>query len=138
MDLQILVCMHQGTCAGWEAVSQVSPGLQPLMEAGLDSIGAVELRNAISEAFGVELPATATFDYPSAEALATYIAAKMPGADVSPWGKPNLVAVSTPARAAYVQQIAQELADIVSGKPPCYHFPTLPCCKPNTCPHCRQ
>lgn len=49
------------------------PADQPLMEAGLDSIGAVELRNAVSARFGVELPATVTFDYPSADALARYV-----------------------------------------------------------------
>ena len=46
---------------------------QPLMEAGLDSVGAVELRNAVQEAFGVELPATVTYDYPTVEALAGFI-----------------------------------------------------------------
>ena len=50
---------------------------QPLMEAGLDSIGAVELRNAVSASFGVELPATITFDHPSPAALAQYIAARL-------------------------------------------------------------
>ena len=49
------------------------PEDQPLMEAGLDSIGAVELRNAVSAKFGVELPATVTFDYPSAGALAQFV-----------------------------------------------------------------
>ena len=47
--------------------------LQPLMEAGLDSIGAVELRNAVNTKLGIELPATATFDYPSADALARFV-----------------------------------------------------------------
>jgi len=48
---------------------------QPLMEAGLDSIGAVELRNAVHDSFGVDLPATVTFDYPSVDALASFITA---------------------------------------------------------------
>ena len=43
------------------------------MEAGLDSLGAIQLRNALSESFGIELPPTLTFDYPSIRALATFI-----------------------------------------------------------------
>lgn len=50
---------------------------EPLMEAGLDSIGAVELRNSVATKFGVELPATVTFDHPSVAALADYLAAKV-------------------------------------------------------------
>ena len=46
------------------------------MEAGLDSIGAVELRNAVSTRFGVELPATATFDYPTLRTLGAYLAGR--------------------------------------------------------------
>lgn len=48
--------------------------MQPLMEAGLDSLGAVELRTSLEAAFSMELPATVTFDYPSISALAKYIA----------------------------------------------------------------
>ena len=38
---------------------------QPLMEAGLDSLAAVELRSAISGRFGISLPATIALDYPT-------------------------------------------------------------------------
>ena len=47
---------------------------QPLMEAGLDSLGAVELRNALAAKFAVELPATVTLDQPTIAALAQHIA----------------------------------------------------------------
>lgn len=46
----------------------------PLMEAGLDSLGAIELRTALNSSFGLELPATAIFDHPSIAALASFIA----------------------------------------------------------------
>ena len=47
---------------------------QPLMSAGLDSLGAVELRNGVSAKFGVSLPATVAFDYPTLQArLLSYL-----------------------------------------------------------------
>ena len=66
-------------------VSMEVPRDQPLMEAGLDSIAAVELRNAVSAQFGVELPATVTFDYPTINALALYISQRTaaPGQEVA-------------------------------------------------------
>ena len=57
------------------SVLGVAPALeQPLMEAGLDSLGAVELRNGLATLFAVELPATVTFDHPTAAALGSFIA----------------------------------------------------------------
>ena len=44
--------------------AEVAPDV-PLMSAGLDSLGAVELRNGISAKFGISMPATIAFDYPT-------------------------------------------------------------------------
>ena len=52
--------------------SSVSAG-QPLMDAGLDSLGAVELKNALSARFGVQLPATLVMDHPTPHAIAGYL-----------------------------------------------------------------
>lgn len=41
----------------------------------MDSLGAVELRNAIAATFSVNLPATAVFDCPTSQALANHICA---------------------------------------------------------------
>jgi acyl carrier protein len=50
---------------------------QPFSESGLDSLGAIELRDAIAQTFGVkDLPATLVFDYPTIEALAGFLASK--------------------------------------------------------------
>lgn len=46
---------------------------EPFMATGLDSLGAVQLRNAVSERFGTELPATAALDFPTAATLAGYL-----------------------------------------------------------------
>jgi acyl transferase domain-containing protein len=43
------------------------------MDAGLDSLGAVELRNALERSVGASLPATVVFDYPTVQALVGFI-----------------------------------------------------------------
>jgi acyl carrier protein len=51
---------------------------RPLRDLGLDSLMAVELRNAIGTAVGRTLPATLLFEHPSVDALATYVIALLP------------------------------------------------------------
>ena len=47
---------------------------QPMTEAGLDSLGAVELHRVLESEFAMQLPATLAFDYPTPVALAQHIA----------------------------------------------------------------
>ncbi|MFD8383310.1 SDR family NAD(P)-dependent oxidoreductase [Streptomyces sp. NPDC059679] len=49
-------------------------------QLGLDSLTALELRNAIHEATGVRLPATAIFDYPTPETLVSHLRTELLGA----------------------------------------------------------
>jgi len=50
----------------------------PLMEAGIDSLSAVEFRSKVSAEFrGVRLPSTMMFDYPTIKAISGHIASQM-------------------------------------------------------------
>lgn len=49
----------------------------PLHDAGLDSLMAIELRNALGRSLGRTLPATLIFDYPTLAALAGYLAREL-------------------------------------------------------------
>ena len=58
----------------------------PLMSSGLDSLGAVELRNSLEAALGLSLPSTLVFDYPTVDAIAEFVALQLPPetGDLSP------------------------------------------------------
>ena len=45
----------------------------PLMSAGVDSLGAAELRSMLSSSVGMHLPGTLIFDYPSIDAIVQYL-----------------------------------------------------------------
>ncbi len=50
---------------------------RPLQELGLDSLMAVELRNAVAAAVGRTLPATLLFDYPTLDKLVGYLSTEV-------------------------------------------------------------
>ncbi len=46
---------------------------KPFSDLGFDSLGVMEFRNRLKTAVGLQLPATAMFDYPTPEALAGFV-----------------------------------------------------------------
>lgn len=59
---------------GLDAGDTIDPD-KPLMDLGLDSLMAVEMRNALSSAIGQNLPATLLFDYPTLESVCSFLLA---------------------------------------------------------------
>merc|ERR1719487_1279695 len=69
----------------------------PLMEAGMDSLSAVEFRNRLLQQLpGVKLPNTVMFDYPTLNAIAGFVASQfIAGAAVATAGPTASLVAST-------------------------------------------
>jgi acyl carrier protein len=87
---------------------------EPLMAAGLDSLGAVELRNSLEGRLGVRLSSTLTFDYPTAAAIADHIAAQLQSRAVQAGGAGSAAASSPATSAAHEARIAAEVAGVAA------------------------
>jgi acyl carrier protein len=91
----------------------------PLKELGLDSLMAVELRNALARSIGESLPATLLFDHPSLAALTRYLMTQLklvddtPALSVAPTAAQQQVAELSDAEAE--AQLLAELASLDAG-----------------------
>jgi polyketide synthase 12/myxalamid-type polyketide synthase MxaB len=60
-------------------MARAIPSTAPFHTLGLDSLAAVELRNALVKALGRSVPTTIAFDYPTIGALAEFLAGEVAG-----------------------------------------------------------
>nr|WP_215911530.1 type I polyketide synthase [Streptomyces coffeae] len=63
---------------GHSSVDAIDPG-RGFLEQGFDSLTAVQLRNQLSSATGLRLPASLLFDYPTPSGLAVHLATRLSG-----------------------------------------------------------
>ena len=89
-----------------EAVLSVVPGTEvaadaPLMEAGLDSLGAAELVNVLNDRFGIRLPSTVLFDSPTLDDIVLHIVGEL---EPDPQGNLQVVLGGLRKRVFAIQQ----------------------------------
>ena len=90
----------------------------PFADAGLDSIGAVEFRNTLASKYGMQLPATLVFDYPTLSNLASFLAPHMSTAshqDPLPQAAPTAMNVVADMASAIGAEISALLADVTGN-----------------------
>ncbi|MET7575702.1 type I polyketide synthase, partial [Streptomyces sp. NPDC005492] len=89
---------------GHASASALDPG-RAFKELGFDSLSAVELRNRLTQATGVKLPATLIFDHPRPTAVARFLVSQVSGAGAGV-GKAPVVRVPARRRADVDEPLA--------------------------------
>eukprot|EP00438_Fugacium_kawagutii_P013956 Skav203422 [mRNA] locus=scaffold1743:380634:384082:- [translate_table: standard] len=93
-----------------EVTGSVVAAQEPLMEAGMDSLSAVEFRNRLSnELPGIKLPNTLIFDYPTVGAISMFAASQLSAGAGDAAVAPASVGISVAEVEALVLAVAGEV-----------------------------
>jgi len=106
IEASIETCVRQ--ILGLRPEQAIDPNW-PLTELGMDSLMAVELRNAIGSQAGLALPASLLFDYPTLTALGAYLSTVLLGTPVTP--APKIHPVTPAMMLDDIEQLSDEEVD---------------------------
>jgi thioesterase domain-containing protein/acyl carrier protein len=99
---------HVAAALGHTAPDQIDPD-RPFRELGFDSLTALELRNQLSAATGLTLPAALVFEYPTATELAGFLGGLLASVPATP---AQGGAVEDKMGALYLQAVAEQRVDV--------------------------
>ncbi|HEY3553464.1 MAG TPA: acyl carrier protein, partial [Solirubrobacterales bacterium] len=98
-----LILREVGAVLGGETPFAVDPDAA-FVDLGLDSLGAIQLRNRLEAAVGISVPATIIFDYPTPREAAKWVAG-------------DVTAAAGPSTERELLQIERRLRDLAEEEP---------------------
>jgi len=119
VDLYHLIQHVVQLTAAVSGVDSITSPDQPMIQSGLDSLAAVEIRNKLQNEFTISLPATLVFDYPTPKDVATFLGQLLSTSSTNDGNNSAMPATSTTTTSALPsmckEQIESTVLDIIKS-----------------------